>query len=99
MSEKKEQALNEIQATFNEMANLVLHQLTLMEKLMGTRDDELFAGLISDMEKAESRIDNLEIVIGEQFTNTIVLYQPVASDVRRLVAIYRMSINLERIGD
>ncbi|HNT93578.1 MAG: hypothetical protein H6545_08675 [Bacteroidales bacterium] len=99
MSEKKEQALNEIQATFSEMANLVLHQLTLMEKLMGTRDDELFAGLISDMEKAESRIDNLEIVIGEQFTNTIVLYQPVASDVRRLVAIYRMSINLERIGD
>ena len=99
MSEKKEQALNQIQATFSEMANLVLHQLTLMEKLMGTRDDELFAGLISDMEKAESRIDNLEIVIGEQFTNTIVLYQPVASDVRRLVAIYRMSINLERIGD
>jgi phosphate transport system protein len=99
MSEKKEQALNEIQATFSEMANLVLHQLTLMEKLMGTRDDELFAGLISDMEKAESRIDNLEIVIGEQFTSTIVLYQPVASDVRRLVAIYRMSINLERIGD
>jgi len=99
MSEKKEQALNEIQTTFSEMANLVLHQLTLMEKLMGTGDDKLFAGLVSEMEKTENRIDNLEIVIGEQFTSTIVLYQPVASDVRRLVAIYRMSINLERIGD
>jgi len=99
MSEKKEQALNEIQATFSEMANLVLHQLTLLEKLMATKDDEAFSALAGEMEKTETRIDNLEIVIGEQFTSTIVLYQPVASDVRRLVAIYRMSINLERIGD
>jgi len=99
MSEKKEQALNEIQATFNEMANLVLHQLTLLENLMATKEDDVFDSLASEMEKTESRIDNLEVVIGEQFTSTIVLYQPVASDVRRLVAIYRMSINLERIGD
>jgi len=99
MSEKKEQALNEIQATFSEMANLVLHQLTLLEKLMATKDDDAFDSLVAEMENTENRIDNLEIVIGEQFTSTIVLYQPVASDVRRLVAIYRMSINLERIGD
>jgi hypothetical protein len=46
MSEKKEQALNEIQATFSEMANLVLHQLTLLEKLMGTKEDEGFDCLI-----------------------------------------------------
>ena len=99
MSEKKEQALNEIQATFSEMANLVLHQLTLLEKLMATKEDDVFDSLASEMEKTESRIDNLEVVIGEQFTRTIVLYQQVASDVRRLVAIYRMSINLERIFD
>jgi phosphate transport system protein len=29
----------------------------------------------------------------------VILYQPVASDIRRIVAIYRMTINLERIGD
>ena len=51
------------------------------------------------MQEAENQIDNLEVVIGEQFTNTIVLYQPVASDVRRIVACYRMTVNLERIGD
>jgi len=60
MSEKKEQALNEIQATFSEMANLVLHQLTLLEKLMATKDDDAFDSLVSEMEKTESRIDNLE---------------------------------------
>ncbi len=99
MSEKKEQALNEIKNSFNEMAGLVLRQLTLTEKLMGTNDDQAFESLIAEMEKAENRIDNLEVIIGEQFTSTIVLYQPVASDVRRLVAIYRMTVNLERIGD
>jgi phosphate transport system protein len=99
MSEKKEQALNEIKGSFSELASLVLHQLTLMEKLMGTTDDGDFSSLIEEMDRGENRIDNLEVVIGEQFTSTIVLYQPVASDVRRLVAIYRMTINLERIGD
>lgn len=99
MSEKKEQALNEIKSSFNEMASLVLRQLTLLERLMGTGDDSDFTNLINEMETAENRIDNLEVVIGEQFTSTIVLYQPVASDVRRLVAIYRMTVNLERIGD
>jgi phosphate transport system protein len=99
MSEKKEQALNEIQASFNEMANLVLHQLTLLEKLMNTAEENAFSAITDELETAENRIDNLEVVIGEQFTSTIVLYQPVASDVRRLVAIYRMTINIERIGD
>lgn len=99
MSEKKEQALNEITASFNEMASLVLHQLTLLEKLMNTTDEKTFKNITVELEADENRIDNLEVVISEQFINTIVLYQPVASDVRRVVAIYRMTLNLERIGD
>jgi len=99
MSEKKEQALNEVMASFSEMARLVMSQLTLLEKMMNTPDEKEFDDLSSRMETDENLIDNLEVVIGEQFTNTIVLYQPVASDVRRLVACYRMTINLERIGD
>lgn len=99
MSEKKEQALNEITTSFREMANLVLKQLTSLEKLMTTSDDHDFNMLAEKMREAENLLDNYEVVIGEQFTNTIVLYQPVASDVRRIVACYRMTVNLERIGD
>ena len=99
MSEKKEQALNEITTSFREMANLVLKQLTSLEKLMTTSDDHDFKILAEKMREAENLLDNYEVVIGEQFTDTIVLYQPVASDVRRIVACYRMTVNLERIGD
>jgi phosphate transport system protein len=38
-------------------------------------------------------------MISDKFINTIVLYQPLASDIRKLIAVYRMTINLERIGD
>jgi phosphate transport system protein len=99
MSERKEQALNEITTSFREMANLVLKQLTMLEKLMTISDDDDFKKLTGQMRDAENLLDNYEVVIGEQFTNTIVLYQPVASDVRRIVACYRMTVNLERIGD
>ncbi len=99
MSGKKEQAINEIMTSFSEMANLVLKQLTLLEKLMNTSDDQAFRELVIRMKENENLLDNYEVVIGEKFTSTIVLYQPVASDVRRIVACYRMTVNLERIGD
>ncbi|HCI55614.1 MAG TPA: PhoU domain-containing protein [Bacteroidales bacterium] len=99
MSEKKEQALNEVMASFNEMARLVMSQLTRLEKMMNAADEEEFSDLFAEMETDENLIDKMEVVIGEQFTNTIVLFHPVASDLRRLLACYRMSINLERIGD
>lgn len=99
MSTKKEQAINDIMNSFREMANLTLGQLSMLEKLMSTADNEKFSSIIASMKETENRIDNFEVVISEQFTSTIVLYQPLASDVRRIVACYRMTLNLERIGD
>ncbi|MCU0378887.1 MAG: hypothetical protein MUC78_11585 [Bacteroidales bacterium] len=99
MSTRKEQAINEIMTSFREMANLTLSQLTLIERIMGTSEEKSIKRITEQMRETENQIDNLEVVIGEQFTNTIVLHQPVASDVRRIVACYRMTVNLERIGD
>ena len=99
MSTKKEQAINDIMNSFRKMANLTLGQLSMLEKLMSTADNEKFSSIIASMKETENRIDNFEVVISEQFTSTIVLYQPLASDVRRIVACYRMTLNLERIGD
>ena len=99
MYTKKEQSIQEIMNSFNDMANLVLSQLTLIEKLMSTDDKEKREELINKIKKNELEIDSFEISISDQFINSIVLYQPVASDLRKLVAVYRMVLNLERIGD
>jgi phosphate transport system protein len=99
MYTKKEQSIQDIMNSFNDMANLVLSQLTLIEKLMSTDDKEKREELINKIKKNELEIDSFEISISDQFINSIVLYQPVASDLRKLVAVYRMVLNLERIGD
>ncbi len=99
MSENKEAALHDIMISFREMANLILNQLTLLEKMRECSDEASLHEIASLMEENENRIDNYEVVIGEQFTDAIILPDPVVYDVRRLVAIYRMTLNLERISD
>lgn len=99
MSTKKEQSIQDIMNSFNYMADLVLAQLSLIEKLMVESDMTVLTELIVKIKSNEKEIDTYEISISDKFINAIVLYQPVASDIRRLVAVYRMTINLERIGD
>lgn len=99
MNTKKEQSFQDIMSSFNEMADLVLAQLSLIEKLMTGNDKTEHEELTIKIRKNEKEIDKYEVSISDKFINAIVLYQPVASDIRRLVAVYRMTINLERIGD
>lgn len=99
MNTKKEQSIQDIMTVFQEMADLVLAQLSLIEKLMTGNDKSEQQKLIIRIKQNEKKIDKYEILISDKFINTIVLYQPVASDIRKLVAVYRMTINLERIGD
>jgi phosphate transport system protein len=99
MSTKKEQSIADTINSFREMANLVLLQLDLIEKVMLSSSEAEQKTLLGQIVNNENKIDRLEIVISDKFINSIVLYQPLASDLRKLVAIYRMTINLERIGD
>jgi phosphate transport system protein len=99
MKTKREESIHNIIATFEEMADLILAQLKLLEKYMDEPGEEKRALIKSEIEINELRIDKYEVLVSEKFINSIILYQPVASDVRKVVAISRMSINLERIGD
>ena len=99
MTTKKEQSIQDITHSFQEMADLVLVQLSQIEKLMATEVKSEQTELIAAIKKREQEIDRFEIVISDKFINAIVLYQPVASDIRKVVAVYRMALNLERIGD
>ena len=86
-------------ATFEEFADLVLAQLTLLEKYMADLNGEEQQRILLELTDNENKIDKYEVLISEKFISSIVLYQPVASDIRKIVAVYRMTINLERIGD
>jgi phosphate transport system protein len=98
MKTKREESILDIIATFEEMADTILVQLTLLEKYMAGREEERNR-IRFEITENEDKIDKYEVLISDKFINSIVLYQPVASDIRKIVAIYRMSINLERIGD
>jgi phosphate transport system protein len=99
MKSKREESILDIISTFEEMADTILLQLTLLEKYMSGPVNEEREKIKSEIKQNEDKIDKYEVLISEKFINSIVLYQPVASDVRKIIAIYRMTINLERIGD
>lgn len=99
MSTKKEQSIQDTIGSFQTMADLVLLQLNLIEKVMQSSDEAEQLSLISEISRNEAEIDRLELVISDKFINSIVLYQPLASDLRKLISVYRMTVNLERIGD
>ena len=99
MKTKREESILDIIATFEEMADIILVQLTLLEKCMACKKEEDRDQFMSEIKENEDKIDKYEVIISDKFINSIILYQPVASDIRKIVAIYRMSINLERIGD
>jgi phosphate transport system protein len=81
------------------MADTILAQLKLLEKYMEEHLEEKRDILRSEINTNENKIDKYEVLISEKFINSIILFQPVASDIRKAVAVSRMSINLERIGD
>jgi phosphate transport system protein len=99
MKTKREESVLETIKSFEEMADTILAQLILLEKFMQSQDDDERRGIKLEIIENENKTDKFEVIISDKFISTIVLYQPVASDIRKLIAVYRMTINLERIGD
>lgn len=99
MNTKKEKAIKNILSDFEKFANLILQQLDILEKFVNSDGIKLPDDIYVQIKKNEDIFDKFEIEISEKIINTIVLYHPLASDLRKIMACYRMSINLERIGD
>jgi phosphate transport system protein len=87
--------LEKIQGLLIEMGGLVEHQLDQAMTALIARDTEL-GKTVRVNDKA---IDALEIRINERAVRLLALRQPMAQDLRVIVAIMKVSANLERIGD
>lgn len=59
------------------------------------KDQELAAAVIS----SDDEIDRLEVEVEEECLKTLALYQPVAADLRFVIAVLKINNDLERMGD
>ncbi|MCD4744757.1 MAG: phosphate uptake regulator PhoU [Bacteroidales bacterium] len=99
MSLKKENAIKDILVDFEKFANLILQQLDILENIVNSGEIKIPDNIYQQIMKNEKKFDKFEVDISEKIINTIVLYNPMATDLRKIMACFRMSINLERIGD
>ncbi|HEY9114807.1 MAG TPA: phosphate uptake regulator PhoU [Bacteroidales bacterium] len=99
MSLKKIEELKEIMADYELLSNLVLKQLDILETILTNNELEINDSMIKNIQETEAKIDKWEVKLSDKIVNAIVLYQPVASEIRQLIALYRIVISLERIGD
>lgn len=95
----KDYALNNISLLFNEFAELTLHQLQLLERIIQTGLVEIDEKVMDEIIKNERKIDKFEVKLTDRIINFIVLQKPVAGELRQIMASYRMAEDLERIGD
>jgi phosphate transport system protein len=77
------------------MAGLAERSLDRAIKGLLQRDDDLCANAIADDEE----IDQLEKQIDKDGVDLLLRFQPVASDLRRVVSAMKLSPNIERMGD
>jgi len=87
--------LQGISARISEMGGIAEEQLTQALEALRLRDNALAEEVIA----ADARLDALEMKFEERAIQTLALRQPVASDLREVVAAIKIASTLERIGD
>tara|TARA_B100001093_G_scaffold68960_1_gene59252 strand:- start:344 stop:1051 length:708 start_codon:yes stop_codon:yes gene_type:complete len=78
-----------------EMGGLVEEQLASALKFIANQD----SSLLSDIESIEQKINAAEIDLDDQVESLIVRRQPIASDLRLVLAVSKIVRDLERMGD
>ncbi len=90
-----DEALGSLRNNVLMMAGLAERSLERAMKGLTERNDDICANAIADDEE----IDQLEIQIDKDGVDILLRFQPVASDLRRVVSAMKLSSNLERIAD
>lgn len=90
-----ERELQSLKDSTVEMMKLVLHQMEKASKAFLTMDENLALEVIS----GEKRVNAMELSIDKQCENIFALFNPVASDLRFVIAMLKVNSDVERIGD
>jgi phosphate transport system protein len=87
--------LEAIQAMVMKMGGMVEQSITDAAQAYAKSDETL----AEQTRKADKAIDDLEEAINEEAARIIALRQPIATDLRTVLTVFRISSALERIGD
>ena len=74
---------------------IVEEQIQRSMLALSRRDD----ALADEVVRKDREIDSLEIIVEEECLKILALYQPVAKELRFVIAVLKMNNDLERIGD
>jgi phosphate transport system protein len=87
--------LEAIQTQIMRMGGLVEEAISKASEALETRDAEL----ARTVRAGDTAVDQLEEQVNQAAARIIALRQPAASDLRTVLTVFRVSANLERIGD
>lgn len=87
--------LKKLRLDMVEMFNLVLSQLEKSQQALTDFDKDL----AREVRVNEKRVNSFELKLDRDCENVIALFNPVAVDLRFVLASLKMNSNLERIGD
>ncbi len=87
--------LDNIKKRILTLSSLVEERVQLATRAVENIDAELARGII----KADYEIDEMEVEIEEECLKVLALHQPVAVDLRFIIAVIKINSELERIGD
>jgi len=87
--------LKTLKAAVVSMWILVISQLEKAQKAIMQRDESMML----EVKLNEKRVDAFELKLNMDCENILALFNPVAVDLRFVVAVLKINYNLERIGD
>lgn len=92
----REESLKKMNEDFAAMAKLLTEQFSLLEKQIG---GPINLETTAKIKANEKQLDQYEIQFRESIVNDIVRLTPRARDLRRIIALLNIIIDMERIGD
>ena len=90
-----DEELKQLKIEIISMWNLVIQQLKKTQEALITLDKDLAHEVIAN----EKRVNGMELKIDRDCENIFALFNPVAVDLRFVLAILKINSNLERTGD
>ena len=92
----KDRYLDQLHSDFQLLSEIVLSQIKTASSLVHDNNNE---ELVTELRRNEKIINSLDVTIKEKVINAIILFNPRALDLRRLMSYHDMTISMERVGD